>query len=109
MTVSTSGHSPGGSGAGGPADPRGVALNAQLGLDGLRALSFVWSNFLPNCNASAPTAATCGPGAMTFANAPVTYFQAAAAAIADHVSYWIQISGGDPVSNALVDQRLVGR
>jgi hypothetical protein len=93
---------PAGAGAGGPSDPRGVALNSQLGLTGLRALSFSWSNFLPNCNASAPTAATCGSAAMTFTNAPQTYFQAAALALADHVSYWIQISGGDATSNALV-------
>ena len=43
------------SGSGGPADPRGVALNAQLGLSGLRSLTTVdWSSVLPNCNASAP-------------------------------------------------------
>ena len=41
--------------------PRGVALNAQLGLDGLRGATINWSTFLPNCSASTPTAATCGP------------------------------------------------
>jgi hypothetical protein len=93
---------PPGAGSGGPNDPRGVALNAQLGLSGLRALAFSWSNYLPNCNASAPTAATCGPSAMTFTQAPSAYFQAAALAAADHVTYWVQVSGGDPVSAALV-------
>ncbi len=107
---------PAGTGSGGPADPRGVALNAELGLNGLRALSFSWSNFLPNCNSGAPTAATCGPTAMTFSSAPDSYFQAAATAEADHVTYWVQISGGDATSMALVDdgwwegdiQKLVG-
>ena len=33
---------------------------------------------------------------MTFANAPTTYFKAAYAAMADHVAYWIQVSGGRP-------------
>ena len=107
---------PSGAGSGGPADPRGVALNAELGLNGLRALSFSWSNFLPNCNSGAPTAATCGPTAMTFSSAPDSYFQAAATAEADHVTYWVQISGGDATSMALVNngwwegdiQKLVG-
>jgi hypothetical protein len=107
---------PAGAGSGGPADPRGVALNAELGLNGLRALSFSWSNFLPNCNSGAPTAATCGPTAMTFSSAPDSYFQAAATAEADHVTYWVQVSGGDTTSMALVNngwwegdiQKLVG-
>ncbi len=107
---------PAGAGSGGPADPRGVALNAELGLNGLRALSFSWSNFLPNCNSGAPTAATCGPTAMTFSSAPDSYFQAAATAEADHVTYWVQVSGGDATSMALVNngwwegdiQKLVG-
>jgi hypothetical protein len=93
---------PAGIGGGGPADQRGVALNSQLGLDGLRSLSFSWSNYLPNCNASAPTAATCGPSAMNFTNAPSSYFQAAAEGVADHVAYWIQIGGSDAISPVLV-------
>ncbi len=93
---------PPGAGSGGPSDPRGVALNAELGLNGLRALSFSWSTFLPHCNAGAPVAATCGPGAMDFSQAPNSYFQAAALAAADHVTYWVQVSGGDAVSSALV-------
>ncbi|HLH28649.1 MAG TPA: discoidin domain-containing protein, partial [Acidimicrobiales bacterium] len=93
---------PDGAGSGGPSDPRGVALNAQLGLSGLRALSFSWSTFLPQCNPQAPTASTCGPKAMTFAQAPESYFQAAALAAADHVTYWVQVSGGEPLSLALV-------
>lgn len=93
---------PSGIGYGGPSDPRAVALNAQLGLDGLRGASISWSDFLPNCNASAPTAATCGASAMTFTNAPQSYFKAAYLAQQDHVRYWIQVTGGDPVSAALV-------
>ena len=92
---------PPGSGPGGPSDPRGVALNGQLGLDGLRGALIEWSDFLPACNASAPSAAQCGPGAMTFAHAPLSYFQAAALARQDHVTYWIQVTGGDAISLAL--------
>ena len=59
---------PPGSGSGGPADPRGVALTSQLGLTGLRSLTTIaWDSVLPNCSASAPTAATCGASALTFA------------------------------------------
>ena len=93
---------PSGIGAGGPADPRGVALDSQLGLDGYRGATVNWGTFLPNCSASSPTAATCGPAAMTFANASTDYFKAAALAVADHVAFWVQASGGDPVSSALV-------
>ena len=46
---------PSGIGAGGPTDPRGVALNAQLGLDGLRGATINWSTFLPNCSPPTPT------------------------------------------------------
>ena len=95
---------PAGAGSGGPADPRGVALNAQLGLDGLRSSSVVdWSQILPDCVAASPTAATCGPGAMTFASATTDPYQAAYLAAHDHVTYWMQVSGGDPVSAALAD------
>ena len=94
---------PAGAGSGGPADPRGVALNAQLGLDSTRSLSTVnWSSFLPKCNASAPTAATCGSSAMTFAGASTDPYKAAYLAVQDDVNYWIQVSGGDSVSMALV-------
>jgi hypothetical protein len=94
---------PAGVGSGGPADPRGVALNAQLGLDSLRSGSVVnWGSLLPNCSASAPTAATCGSAAMTFANAPTDPYRAAFLAVQDHLKYWIQVSGGDAVSMALV-------
>ncbi len=93
---------PGGIGAGGPSDPRGVALNAQLGLDGLRGASIDWQTFLPNCNAANPTASTCGPSAMTFTNAPQSYFRAAELALQDHVTYWVQTSGGGSMSSALV-------
>ena len=94
---------PPGAGSGGPADPRGVALNAQLGLSGLRSRTTVdWSTILPNCRASAPTAATCGPAAMTLTGASQDPYKAAALANKDHVAYWIQVSGGDAVSMALV-------
>ena len=53
-----------------------------------------WSSVLPNCNASAPTAATCGPSAMTFASASTDPYKAAYLADQDHVAYWIQVSGG---------------
>jgi hypothetical protein len=94
---------PSGIGAGGPDDVRGVDLNAQLGLNGLRGAGIDWSDFLPNCNSSAPTETTCGPAAMTFANAPLSFFQAAGLAQKDDVAYWVQVSGGDPTSTALVD------
>ncbi len=94
---------PSGIGAGGPSDPRGVALNAQLGLNGYRGATVDWSTYLPNCSSSAPTAATCGPAAMTFTNASTAYFKAAATALADHVTFWVQASGGDGVSMALVN------
>ena len=53
---------------------------------------------------------------MTFSSAPHSYFQAAATAEADHVTYWVQISGGQATSMALVNngwwegdiQKLVG-
>jgi hypothetical protein len=94
---------PTGVGFGGPADPRGVALNAQLGLNSLRSSSTIdWGSLLPNCSASAPTAATCGSAALTFANASTDPYQAAYLAVQDHLTYWIQVSGGDGVSSALV-------
>jgi len=94
---------PSGVGSGGPSDPRGVALNAELGLTGARGVQTIdWGSVLPNCSASNPTLATCGPSAMTFAHTSDDAFKAAAEAGADHVSYWIQVSGGDAVSSALV-------
>jgi len=95
---------PAGSGSGGPADPRGVALTSQLGLTGLRSLTTIdWSSVLPDCHASAPTAATCGASALTFAGSSTDPYKAAYEAVHDHVAYWIQVSAGDPVSTALVD------
>ena len=38
---------PSGIGGGGPTDTRGVALNAQLGLDGLRGATIDWSTSSP--------------------------------------------------------------
>jgi hypothetical protein len=92
---------PAGLDGGGAQDQRGVALNAQLGLNGLRSPTIDWTTFLPACTSSDPTAATCGAAAMVFTHAPQSFFQAAALASKDHVSYWIQVSGGDPVSMAL--------
>ena len=98
---------PAGSGGGGPADPRGVALNAQLGLSGLRSLTTMdWSSVLPHCIATAPTAATCGPTALTFAASSTDPYKAAYLAAQDHVAYWMQISGGEPVATALVSSGL---
>ena len=96
---------PAGIGAGGPDDTRGVALNAQLGLDGYRGATIDWSTFLPHCSPSDPTAATCGPSAMTFAGATTDAFKAAYLAQLDHVTYWLQASGGSggSVPTALVD------
>ena len=93
---------PSGIGYGGPTDPRGVALNSQLGLNGLRGQSVNWGNFLPDCTSTDPTPATCGPSAITFTNAPQSYFQAAYLATQDQVTYWVQVSDGDAVSTALV-------
>jgi hypothetical protein len=93
---------PAGLGAGGPPDPRGVVLNSELGLDGFRGASINWSTFLPLCLSSAPTAATCGPSAMTFTSAPASYFQAAYLALHDNVTYWVQVTGGDPISTSLI-------
>ena len=95
---------PSGLGFGGPTDPRGVVLNSQLGLNGLRGESIDWGTLLPHCSTSKPTAATCGPSALTFANAPQTYFQAAYLAQKDNVTYWVQVSTGDPVSQTLVKE-----
>ncbi|HEY5110013.1 MAG TPA: discoidin domain-containing protein [Acidimicrobiales bacterium] len=98
---------PAGAGSGGPADPRGVALDAQLGLSGHRSLTSVdWGSVLPDCHANAPTAATCGPSAMTFAAASTDPYKAAYLSAKDHVAYWIQVSGGDPTSTALVKNGL---
>src|ERR1700722_18569332 len=96
---------PSGIGAGGPSDPRGVALNAQLGLDGLRGATINWGTFLPDCSPSNPTAATCGPSAMNFTSAPADYFKAAYLAQQDHETYWLQASGGSggSVPTALVN------
>jgi len=94
---------PPGAGAGGPADPRGVVLNSELGLNGLRGQSIDWSTFLPNCNPSAPTAAACSSSAMSFAHAPSSYFHAAALALEHHVTYWVQVSPGGQPSLALVE------
>ena len=94
---------PGGADAGGPSDSRGVALNAQLGLNGQRGRNIVWSSVLPNCNFSAPTATNCGAAAINTANLPTDPFTAAAEAQANHVAYWIQVSNGDSASMGLVN------
>jgi hypothetical protein len=92
---------------GGPADARGVALSAQLGLNGYRSGRVVdWSSILPTCSASDPSPSTCGPSAMTFATTSDDDFQAAARALSVGVRYWLQVSGGDAVSMALVNSGL---
>jgi len=98
---------PAGAGSGGPEDPRGVALTAQLGLSGLRSLTtLAWGSILPNCNAASPTAATCGPSAMALTTASTDPYKAAWLATQDHVAYWIQVSGGEAVPTALVNAGL---
>ncbi len=92
---------PSGINGGGPADSRGVALNAQLGLNGFRG-GVDWGQILPACNPGAPTAATCGPAALNFANASTEPYKAAAAAAAAHTTYWIQVGSGTSYDNALV-------
>ena len=93
---------PSGAGFGGPADPRGVVLNSQLGLNGFRGAAIDWATFLPHCNPSKPSALACSPAAMTFTGAPQSYFQAAYLAQKENVTYWVQVSDGDSVSWALV-------
>ncbi len=101
---------PAGSDGGGPPDTRGVPLSEELGLDGLRAQDDAdWSALLPSCNFSAPTAATCGSSAMDVAAAPLTPYQAAYEAAADHVTYWYQVSGGESTDMALVNAGLWGQ
>ena len=98
---------PAGTGSGGPADPRGVTLNAQLGLNALRSGTVVdWPSLLPSCNLSAPTAAACGPAALTFATASTDPYKAAYLAVQNHVTYWMQVSGGEPMATALVNSGL---
>jgi hypothetical protein len=98
---------PSGTGAGGAEDNRAVALNSQLGLTGVRNQSPLgWSNFLPHCNAANPTASTCGAGALDFSGASSVPFKAAYLAKKDNVKYWLQVSGGDSVSMALVTSGL---
>lgn len=94
---------PPGGGFGGPSDQRGVVLNHQLGLDGLRGAAIDWSVFLPSCTASSPSLGTCGPSALQFGSAPSSYFQAAYLAKKYDVTYWVQVSTGDPISQALVN------
>lgn len=93
---------PKGAGAGGPSDLRGVVLNSELGLNGLRGGLIDWRDFLPGCNAAAPTASTCGPKAFRPSAAPLSYFRAAYAAKRHRVTYWVQVTGGDPISQALI-------
>ncbi len=100
---------PAGAGSGGPADPRGVAMDAQLGLSGLRSRSVLpWHALLPACVASAPTRAACGPGALRLDTLATDPYRAAYLADRDHVAYWIEASGGGPVPMALVDSGLWG-
>jgi len=101
---------PVGAGGGGPTDVRGVPLSQQLGLDGLRSGTDAnWSALLPSCNFSAPTAAACGSSAMNLSAAPLSPYQAAYEAAADHVTYWYQVSGGESTDTALVNAGLWGQ
>ena len=98
---------PAGAGSGGPSDPRGVALDAQLGLSGHRSLTVVdWGTILPDCDTKAPNPATCGPSAMNFAGISDDPYKAAFLSARNHVAYWIQVSSGDATSSALVKSGL---
>ena len=98
---------PAGAGSGGPADPRGVALDAQLGLSGHRSLTVVdWGTLLPNCDAKAPSPTACGPSAMNFTGVSNDPFKAAYLSARNNVAYWIQVSSGDATSTALVKSGL---
>ncbi len=86
----------------GPAPERGVQLASVLGTGDMRQ-QLDMATLLPNCNASSPKAAQCGPGALQNWSAydPATE-QAAAEAKSLGVSFEVQIGQDDPVDEALV-------
>lgn len=91
-----------GLGAGGPSASRGVQLNSQLGLNGFRPDSPIGlSQFLVHCDPARPSSSTCGPQAMSFGSAPLSYFRAAAIATSRGVTFWIQVSGGGELGRVL--------
>jgi hypothetical protein len=91
-----------GIGYSGPAPERGVQLASALGTGGMRE-QLDMGTLLPNCNASSPRAAECGPGAFQNWSAydPATE-QAAAEAKSLGVDFEVQIGQDDPVDEALV-------
>ncbi len=92
-----------GSDYGGPAPVRGVELAAELGT-GLYREQLNLATLLPNCDASAPSAATCGPAGLTgWSNYDPAIEQAAAAAASLGVNFEVQVGqSGFPVDAALV-------
>ena len=100
-TLDFSGLSPGAD-YGGPAPERGVQLASELGTGAMRE-GLNMSTLLPACNAAAPTAATCGPSALTNWSGydPATE-QAAAEAKALGVDLKVQVGQDVSVDEALV-------
>ena len=96
------------SGSGGPADPRGVALNSQLGLTGSaqphhHRLALAASRL----QRLGPDGGDLRAVGDDVRHRPATDpYQAAYLADQDHVTYWIQVSGGEPMAMALVDSGL---
>ncbi len=99
---------PSGIGSGGPSDPRGVALNAQLGLDSLRSGSVVELDTAPPQlqRVGAHGGHVRARRAMNFASASTDPYKAAYLANQDHVTYWMQVSGGEQLPTALVNSGL---
>ena len=94
---------PDGVGSGGPADPRGVALNAQLGLD-RGAGTLVQLEHLPaQLQRLGPDGSDLWPLGHDLRQRPDQLLPGGRHGAADHVAYWIQVGGGDSVSPALVN------
>jgi hypothetical protein len=93
---------------GGPGPLRGVELAKELGTGDMRE-QLSMAALLPGCSASAPKAASCGPGALKGWGAydPATE-QAAAKAKALGVDFEVQVGQDDPVDEALVSSGLWG-
>ena len=81
---------PAGSGSGGPAPARAVALADQLGLAGTR-LGVEWSRLLPDKD-----------GPLDFSFYEAEFAVAAREADARGVTWWVQVGVGSPIDRALV-------
>jgi hypothetical protein len=93
---------------GGPEPVRGVELASELGTGGMReGVSF--GSILPNCRADAPTASTCGPGALTdWSSLDPATGQAAAKAAALGVHFEVTFGQDVPLDEALVSSGFWG-